>query len=118
MTKKKTNAAALLPLKPQWFHLLLALGEGPAHGFEIRSRVEARTDGKLTLWPAMLYGTIRRMTASGLIESLDGEAGPDADARRRYYRLTPFGRQVLLAEAERLALLVRHARVAARAGHA
>ncbi|MCI0432031.1 MAG: PadR family transcriptional regulator [Gemmatimonadetes bacterium] len=100
----------LLPLKPVWFHVLLALRAGEAHGFEIRERVEERTQGAVRLWPVTLYGTIRRLEEAALIEALEGEDDPDDDARRRYYRLTAFGRHVLLAEANRLEALVRAAR--------
>jgi DNA-binding PadR family transcriptional regulator len=106
----KKNPKRLLPLKPQWFHVLLALGAGEAHGFGIRERVEERTGGKLKLWPATLYGTIRQLTEHELIEALEGEDDPDEDGRRRYYRLTAFGRRVLRAEADRLEGLVRDAR--------
>jgi DNA-binding PadR family transcriptional regulator len=106
------NPNDLLPLKPQWFHVLLALGAGDAHGFGIRERVEDRTDGRLRLWPATLYGTIRALTEHELIQALEGEDDPDEDGRRRYYRLTAYGRQVLRAEADRLEALVREARAA------
>lgn len=99
-----------LPLKPVWFHILLALKEGAGHGFAIRERAEARTDGQVRLWPATLYGAIRQLTDRGLIEALEAGDGPDDDARRRYYRLTDLGREVLLAEADRLESLVRDAR--------
>jgi DNA-binding PadR family transcriptional regulator len=100
----------LLPLKPAWFHILLALKEGEAHGFAIRERVELRTGGAVRLWPATLYGAVHRLSEEGLIEALEGADDPDDDARRRYYRLTSLGREVLLAEADRLESLVREAR--------
>jgi DNA-binding PadR family transcriptional regulator len=109
---------AHLPLKPAWFHILLALGDGAGHGFAIRERVEARTGGALKLWPATLYGSVRDMTEAGLIEPLEGEDDPDDDQRRRYYRLTPLGRDVLRAEADRLQSLVDAARASAAAGRA
>jgi len=74
--------------------------------------VATRTGGKVRLWPVTLYGAIRQLSVEGLIEALEGDAGPDDDARRRYYRLTRLGREVLLAEADRLELLVRAARSA------
>lgn len=111
----EARVGRLLPLKAQWFHVLLALAEGGAHGYAIRERVEERTGGKVRLWPATLYGTIHRLTDGGLIEPLEGAEDPDDDQRRRYYRLTPFGREVLLAEADRLEQLVREARTV-RAG--
>ncbi|MGH7501806.1 MAG: PadR family transcriptional regulator [Longimicrobiales bacterium] len=105
------RVGSLLPLKPSWFHILLALREEAAHGFAIRSRVEERTAGGIRLWPVTLYGSIRQMVEEGLIEGLEGEEGAEADGRRRYYRLTGFGRAVLLAEADRLESLVREARM-------
>jgi DNA-binding PadR family transcriptional regulator len=106
----KEAVGRLLPLKATWFHILLALKEGEAHGFAIRERVEARTGGKVRLWPATLYGAVHQLSDEGLIEALEGEDDPDDDARRRYYRLTSLGREVLLAEADRLEFLVRDAR--------
>jgi len=112
---KRNRSERLLPLKPSWFHILLALKEGAAHGFAIRERVESRTGGKLRLWPATLYGAVHQLSEEGLIEALEGEDDPDDDARRRYYRLTNLGREVLLAEADRLESLVREARSTAAA---
>ena len=107
--KRATGIDAFLPLKTAWFHILLALADEPRHGYAIRSSVEELTDGSVRLWPAMLYGSIRQMGESGLLEPLEGDADPDEDGRRRYYRLTPLGRQVLVAETERLRSLVEFA---------
>ena len=98
------------PLKATWFHILLALADGAQHGFAIRERVDARTDGSVKLWPATLYGSIRDLVAQGASDALEGEDDPDADQRRRYYRLTPAGRDLLRAEADRLQSLVDAAR--------
>lgn len=98
------------PLKPVWFHILLALADGPDHGFGVRTTVEERTAGHVRLWPATLYGTLRRMAEAGLIDALEGEEDPDDDARRRYYRLTGAGTEALRAETERLESLVVAAR--------
>jgi len=106
------------PIKTVWFHILLALADGARHGFGIRESVEARTDGQVKLWPATLYGSIREMAQAGLIEPLEGEADPDDDQRRRYYRLTRRGREVLRAEADRLQALVDAARASEAAGRA
>jgi DNA-binding PadR family transcriptional regulator len=102
-----------LPLKPAWFHILLALGDGAQHGYAIRARAEERSGGTARLWPATLYGSIHQMVEEGFIEALEGEADPDDDARRQYYRLTPLGRDVLRAEASRLEALVLAARTSA-----
>jgi DNA-binding PadR family transcriptional regulator len=68
----------------------------------------ARTGGKVRLWPATLYGTLKRLIENGLIEESDQRPEPELDdARRRYYRLTKFGRRVLAAESARLEDLVR-----------
>ncbi len=98
------------PLKQTWFHILLALADGPQHGFAIREIVEARTDGAVRLWPATLYGSIRDLSEHGAIEPLEGDDDPDDDQRRQYYRLTDLGRAALRAEAERLQSLVDAAR--------
>jgi DNA-binding PadR family transcriptional regulator len=100
----------LMPLKPAWFHILLALGEQPLHGFGVRDAVLARTAGRVTLWPATLYGSIADMCAAALIEPLAEDAEPGDDARRRYYRITSHGRRLLHAEGERLAALASAAR--------
>lgn len=97
-------------MKPTIFHILLSLADEPQHGYAIRTAVEERTEGAVRLWPATLYGTIRRLAEDGLIEELAGDSEPDTDARRRYYALTPSGRDVLRAETERLETLVAAAR--------
>jgi DNA-binding PadR family transcriptional regulator len=71
-----------------------------------------RSTGKVRLWPATLYGSIKRLIEAGLIEGSDERPAPELDdARRRYYRLTTLGRRVLDAECERLQELVRSIRV-------
>jgi DNA-binding PadR family transcriptional regulator len=102
-----TAPADFLPLKPHWFHVLLSLAGEPQHGYGIMQEVLERSGGKIRLWPATLYGTLKRLTDKDLIE----EAGPrpareQDDPRRRYYRLTSLGRRVLAAESERLEELV------------
>src|ERR1700716_963770 len=92
-----------LPLKPNWFHIMLCLADGEQHGYSIMQEVQERTAGKVKLWPATLYGAIKTLIEEELIE--ESNHRPDAsvdDARRRYYRLTTFGRRVLAAESRRL----------------
>ncbi|HEY1947093.1 MAG TPA: PadR family transcriptional regulator [Bryobacteraceae bacterium] len=97
-----------LPLKPNWFHVLLSLADQEQHGYGIMQEVLERTSGKVRLWPATLYGTLKRLIEEGLIaESGERPAAELDDARRRYYQLTPLGRQVLAGESERLEDLVR-----------
>ncbi len=98
----------LLPLKPHWFHVLLSLADQEQHGYGIMQEVLERTGGKVRLWPATLYGTLKRLMDADLIEESAGRpARGQDDPRRRYYRLTGFGRRVLAAESERLEDLVR-----------
>jgi len=101
-----------IPLKTNWFHIMLSLAGGELHGYGIMQEVLNRTTGKVRLWPASLYGSIKRLIEAGLIEGSDERPTPELDdARRRYYRLTLFGRQVLDAECERLQELGRTIRV-------
>jgi DNA-binding PadR family transcriptional regulator len=101
-----------LPLKTNWFHILLSLAGGEQHGYVIMQEVSERTNGKLRLWPATLYGTIKRLIEAGLIEESDERPAPELDdARRRYYRLTRLGKRVLDAETARLEELVRMVQV-------
>jgi DNA-binding PadR family transcriptional regulator len=96
-----------LPLKPNWFHILLSLSGQEQHGYGIMNDVLERTNGKVRLWPATLYGTLKRLIDEGLIEESDERPAPELDdARRRYYRLTGRGKSVLDAESERLEQLV------------
>jgi DNA-binding PadR family transcriptional regulator len=103
----RPSADSFLPLRANWFHILLSLSGQEQHGYGIMQEVLDRTDGKVRLWPATLYGTIRRLISEGLIEESDRRPAPeDDDERRRYYRLTRQGRKVLEAECRRLEQLV------------
>ncbi len=96
-----------LPLKTNWFHILLSLADGEQHGYRIMQEVAERTGGKIRLWPATLYGTIKRLIEADLIEESDERPAPEADdARRRYYRITKLGKRVLDAESQRMEELV------------
>jgi DNA-binding PadR family transcriptional regulator len=106
------DAQRFLPLKTQWFHIMLSLAGGEQHGYGIMQDVLERTSGKVRLWPATLYGSLKRLIEAELIVESDERPAPELDdARRRYYRLTVFGRRVLDAECDRLQELVRSIRV-------
>ena len=105
----RIDPSSFLPLTPAVFHILLALAEGPRHGYSVMQEVEAR--GVVRMGPGTLYGSLKRMVAAGLIQAA-GESEADGE-RRRHYALTRLGRAVLQAEAERLETLV----AAARARH-
>lgn len=102
----------LTPLSPTVFHILLSLGEGERHGYALKREISLRTGGKLKLGPGVLYGSINKLLALGLIEESDARPDPHLDdERRRYYRITPYGRKVARAEAARMRELVRLAAV-------
>jgi DNA-binding PadR family transcriptional regulator len=96
-----------LPLKPHWFHILLSLADQDQHGYAIMNEVLERTGGKVRLWPATLYGTLKRLVDADLIEESPAPAPAGGDERRRNYRLTRLGRRVLAAESQRLEELLR-----------
>ena len=99
------------PLTPAVFEILLALADQDRHGYGIMREVERRTAGVLKLGPGTLYGSIKRMLESGLIEDSGDRPDPELDDdRRKYYRLTTQGRQTAIAEANRLERQVRQAR--------
>jgi DNA-binding PadR family transcriptional regulator len=95
------------PLTPAAFQVLLALATGHSHGYAVMQFIEQVTDSTVRLGPGTLYRTIGRLLADGLVEEVEG-GDPDAphDARRRYYQLTPQGRQAAEAEADLLQHLV------------
>jgi DNA-binding PadR family transcriptional regulator len=101
----------LLPLPNATLHLLLALADGPRHGYGIAQAVDALSDGRVTMGPGTLYGTIKKLLGAGLIEEADWRPDPELDdERRRYYKLTGHGGAVLKAELDRLDDLVRAAK--------
>lgn len=110
-TRTGADVEALLPLTPAVFHIMLSLADSERHGYSILREVEARTEGALKLGPTTLYRSIRQMLAAGLIQETEERPDPAMDdERRRYYRLTAFGRRVALAETLRLERLVAMAR--------
>ncbi len=105
---KPPDVEAQLPLPLPVFHMLLALGEGERHGYALKREILRRTNGRLNLGSGALYGSISRMLEAGLIEESGERPDPHLDdERRRYYRITQFGRRVAAAEAARMRDLVR-----------
>jgi DNA-binding PadR family transcriptional regulator len=106
-----TDADALLPLPPATFHILVALADGDRHGYAIMQDIAARTGGALRLSAGTLYRSVQRMLEQGLISEAGARPAPEQDdERRRYYRITPFGRSAARAEARRLAEMLKLAR--------
>src|SRR5687768_16496284 len=89
-------------MTPAVLHILLSLTAEARHGLGIAADVKAFTNGRLTLGPGTLYGTIKRLLEAGLVEDLGQPSADDDDPRRRYFRITPKGRRALELETEEL----------------
>ena len=106
-----TEADDLLPLPPVTFHILVALADEDRHGYAIMQDIAQRTAGALKLGAGTLYRSVQRMLEQGLVTEVSTRPAPEMDdERRRYYRITPFGRTVAKAEARRLAQMLKLAR--------
>ena len=111
MTFTQSDVAALIPLQPATFHILMAVAQEDRHGYGIIQDVARRTDGALRLSAGTLYRSIQRMLDQGLIVETDDRPAPEFDDERRcYYRISAFGTAVARAETHRMAQLVRMAR--------
>jgi len=109
--ERTSDPGDLIPLTSAALNVLLALADGERHGYGIMLEVKERTGGRVRLGPGTLYGAIKRLKEGGVIEECGRRSGTEGDdERRRYYRLTGFGGEVLAAEVERLDGLVRAAR--------
>lgn len=110
-TPNTPNDSAEGPLTPAVFQILLALTDGERHGYAIMQEVAQASAGAIRLGPGNLYRTLRSLGQQGLVEESEERPDPaEDDARRRYYRLTAFGRRAAIAEAQRLARVVALAR--------
>ncbi len=108
--KEQIDPQAFLPLTPAMFHVLVSLADHDKHGWAILKEVAERSGGKVQLSPGTLYGLVKRLLEQGLIA--ESEERPPRywdDQRRRYYRLTDWGRQVAEAEVERMQAAIREA---------
>ena len=111
MTPRRDPPEESRSLPQHWFQVLLALADRSRHGLGIIEEVGRQTDGEVRLWPGMLYVALKRMSAEGLVTDAEPPAGfASGGGRPRFYRITPAGRQLCAAEAERLSRLVHAAR--------
>jgi DNA-binding PadR family transcriptional regulator len=108
------NSRNLLPLSPAAFHILLALAGNDLHGYGIMQEVAHHSGGHYRLGPGTLYDNLKKLILQGLVEEA-ASPSPEDDPRRRYYRLTGVGRDVLSAEVKRLEGALRKARTHLRA---
>jgi len=103
MTDTNSNS----PLTPAVFHILMALSSGERHGYGIMKQVEADSQGKVTMGPGTLYGSLKRMLDAGLVRESDKRVDPEMDDERRiYYQITGIGAEALAAELERYQRIV------------
>ena len=111
---RQPEPADFLPLKSDVLLIMLALASRPLHGYGIIRDVEERSDGEVLLQTGALYRTLRRSLSDRFIEECEKPTDETVtDDRRRYYRLTRLGQQVLEAEVARMSRLVRAARLTA-----
>jgi DNA-binding PadR family transcriptional regulator len=96
----------MLPLTAAVFSILLALAGGEKHGYAIMKKVSLDEGGAVSMGPGTLYGSLDRMLKASLVEEIELT---DND-RRRYYRITRFGSEVLAAETSRLSRAISAAR--------
>jgi DNA-binding PadR family transcriptional regulator len=99
-----SHPSAQLPLSVPVFQILLSLADRDLHGYAIIQDVAARTEGEVRLTASTLYAAIRRMVDAGMVDEVDDprRAPEGQDERRRYYRMTPYGREIAQLEATRL----------------
>lgn len=103
MSRKGRDPKSCLPLTATVFHVLLSLAEGPKHGYAIHKEVSERTEGRVALSIGTLYTTLGRLLKEGMVEKAGRQpASLSSDERRLYYRLTPFGQEVAIAELEQM----------------
>jgi DNA-binding PadR family transcriptional regulator len=108
---RERESRDLIPLNPRSLMVLLGLADGRAHGYEIKKRAEERGEGRVSLDAGSLYRTLAHFLTEGVIQEVEATLDDlQEDARRRYYELTPKGREVLSMEVSRLAELIDFAR--------
>ena len=98
-----------LPLRPAVYHILLALAGRERHGLGIADQVDRASEGTIELGPGTLYRSLSEMAEAGLIDAVPAPTR-DADPRRKYYRITRRGQELLAEETRRLGRLVETAR--------
>jgi DNA-binding PadR family transcriptional regulator len=113
MSKEK-DVTEFLPLSPASLHILISLAGQDRHGYGIMQEVSAQSDGQYTLGPGTLYDNLQKLLDARLVEEAPAPRG-ETDSRRRYYRLTAFGKRVLNAEILRLETAIRAAKGRLRA---
>ncbi len=95
--------ARLLPLRPNDYHILFALLDGPRHGYAISRLIREQTSDQIRLEAANLQRTVQKLIRNGLVKESDWRPAPkEDDERRRYYALTDLGKRAVAADAARM----------------
>ena len=111
-TAKHADSTEPVPMKPDLFQILLALEDEERHGYAILKEVERNTNGQVRLEPSPLYRRLKRLLDAGIVQEADQRPVPELDdERRRYYRLTDYGRRLVTSEAQRLVKLAASERI-------
>ena len=71
--------------------ILARLVQADSYGYEINKTISTLSAGQFELKEATLYTAFKRLEEAGFIASYWGNSG--AGARRRYYTITPAGRE-------------------------
>jgi DNA-binding PadR family transcriptional regulator len=108
------DVGSFLPLSPAVLHILLALAAEDRHGYGIMQEVTRQSEGQYRMGPGTLYDNLQKLLNHGMVDETARRSADD-DPRRRYYKLSAFGRKVLTAEIARLETVVREARASLRA---
>ena len=106
----KHSPDSLRPLSQAALYILLSLAGEERHGYAIMQEVTRQSDGRYKLGPGTLYDNLQKLMKERLVEELE-KAGAGNEARRRYYRLTKKGRELLTLEITRLETAIREAKL-------
>jgi len=106
-----------LPLSPATFYILLVLSDEDRHGYGIMQEVARQSEGRYKLGPGTFYDNLEKLIDHGVVKEVPRKSAND-NPRRRYYRMTGFGRNLFLAEVSRLDSVVREAKVRLRGAKA
>ena len=106
----KEDLDRFLPLSPAALHILLSLAAEERHGYGIMQDIARQSEGRYKLGPGTLYDNLQKLMKDRLVEeTVNSSIG--AESRRRYYRLTKFGRRLLSTEIARLEAAIREAKL-------
>jgi len=90
-----------VPMTETGFYILFCLRE-EMHGYSIGQRVKEMTEGAVTISAGTMYGTLSKMEKDGLIRFTREEE------KRKLYRITELGEEILSLEIERIKRLYRN----------